>query len=796
MFDKDNYIELNGTPNFNGTSTSGTFTGGGRNYNIVIPCQPNTTYTIQKRNDGDTNRFAFCCSENIPSDEESVVTPILNGIRADADSKITITTAATAKYLITQYYRNAETVLTKQQLLDSIQIEEGTTPTPYEPHISESFPLSLKSRNLFDKNNTNILNAYIGRASGTIANSNGDKCLYISIKPNTTYTISKVLSNRFRIGCTDALPNSGITCTPFSGDKDTSTSYTITSNNSSKYLIIEYYVEPDILTEQQILDSIQIEKVDNLFDINNALNNNLYNQGTSLSLITNGIRATTEAVANYRMGLIKIGETNKLIGKRIRVKANFSSNGNNNGRFYIGYCDASGNNRVSKSDTTTSGSTLSMVVESGSGENICLVLYSNQDATNYTIGNYVDYKNIIMTIDNEDITYEPYYDINLCNISDYKDRIYSQNGEFYLEKKTGKVVLDGSENITQNYNQSMFRAPLDNFIHRIVSPSNLVKSNYYTCRKYTDMYNEILETGLEMGDQGNDYIYIRNKDITSINDFKTWLSTHNTEVQYVLATPTTTEITQENYPTLYSQLLAIQEFLTKYKINKEFLLNYSSLEIIINGEIQNPPSETGIDWSAIGYDGTPQAIKVGYDYAKSIYDSWDNTITSMSSKYNGNREIMIMPLVDTSNVTNMTSCFYSAHSFSIMPSLNTSNVTNMQQTFRECRALQVVPLLDTRKVTTMQNMFANCYSLTTVPLFDTSSINSSTSFSGMFNNCIKLTDESLDNILQMCVNATGYPGTKTLYAMGFINQSVFPVSRIEALPHYQDFIDAGWTIGY
>lgn len=170
-------------------------------------------------------------------------------------------------------------------------------------------------------------------------------------------------------------------------------------------------------------------------------------------------------------------------------------------------------------------------------------------------------------------------DIELCAISDYKDRIYSQNGEFYLRKETGKVVLDGSENITQNYNQSMFRVPLDNFVHRIESPSNLGKSNYYTCRKYTDMYNGTIGTGFEFGNQGADYIYIRNKDITSINDLKTWLSTHNTEVQYVLATPTTTGITQENYPTLYSQLLAIQDFLTKYKINKEFLLDYSSPEI-------------------------------------------------------------------------------------------------------------------------------------------------------------------------------------------------------------------------
>jgi hypothetical protein len=48
---------------------------------------------------------------------------------------------------------------------------------------------------------------------------------------------------------------------------------------------------------------------------------------------------------------------------------------------------------------------------------------------------------------------------------------------------------------------------------------------------------------------------------------------------YPLSTPTTTEITQENYPSLYNALKQIQDYLTAYKINKEFILGYSSPEI-------------------------------------------------------------------------------------------------------------------------------------------------------------------------------------------------------------------------
>lgn len=112
--------------------------------------------------------------------------------------------------------------------------------------------------------------------------------------------------------------------------------------------------------------------------------------------------------------------------------------------------------------------------------------------------------------------------------------------------------------------------------------------------------------------------------------------------------------------------------------------------------------------------------------------------------------------------------------------------------FQDMIYLETVGQLDTSNATIMDNMFNNCRRLEDLPLFDTSKI---TSMTNAFYFCIKLTDESIDNILQMCINATSYSGTKTLTHLGF--HSVYIAkSKIEALPHYQDFIDAGWTIGY
>lgn len=201
-----------------------------------------------------------------------------------------------------------------------------------------------------------------------------------------------------------------------------------------------------------------------------------------------------------------------------------------------------------------------------------------------------------------------------------------------------------------------------------------------------------------------------------------------------------------------------------------------------------------LDWSAIGYNGTPQAIVDGYNYAVEIMNNWDSTKTTFGSNFTSNQKLIIMPLVDSSNITSMVSAFSADYALISMPLLNTENVTSMIECFSYDTALTSVPKFNTKKVKNMQKMFINCYALASVPLFDTSGITGSSSFTYMFSNCNKLTDTSLDNILQMCINATGYTGTKNLSTLGITNTGIYSTSRIQALPHYQDFINAGWTI--
>lgn len=135
--------------------------------------------------------------------------------------------------------------------------------------------------------------------------------------------------------------------------------------------------------------------------------------------------------------------------------------------------------------------------------------------------------------------------------------------------------------------------------------------------------------------------------------------------------------------------------------------------------------------------------------------------------------------------------FYLMRGLVEMPNLDTSAVTDMRNAFQGCTSITEVKNWDFSKVTTCSNMFSECLELVYVPVLNLISVNSMTS---MFMYCTKLSDESLDNILQICINVPAtYSATKTLANVGVRTQD-YPRAKIIELPHYQDFVSAGWSI--
>ncbi len=148
---------------------------------------------------------------------------------------------------------------------------------------------------------------------------------------------------------------------------------------------------------------------------------------------------------------------------------------------------------------------------------------------------------------------------------------------------------------------------------------------------------------------------------------------------------------------------------------------------------------------------------------------------------------------DTSEVTNFAESFRNCNALTTAPNLDTSSGTNFYRAFVDCWALVDAPNWNLSSARELPQMFWACTALQNVPLYSVPNV---TNLGGMFQGIgSNLTETSRDNILQMCISATSYTGTKTLATLGF-NSSMYSAASWQALPHYNDFITAGWSIGY
>ena len=182
-------------------------------------------------------------------------------------------------------------------------------------------------------------------------------------------------------------------------------------------------------------------------------------------------------------------------------------------------------------------------------------------------GTNITFSNLQLELGASKTDYEPYYapqtypinlgNMELCKIGTYEDEIYKDNGKWYKKANIGKVILNGSEEYTLQSNigglgLTRFRlnSTLDNALN--ISSREPIVSNYF--------FNLSNSGGHKKGGGfvASLYLYLYfDYDGVTKSDWTTWLSTHNTTVYYVLATPTITKITDT---TLISQLENIAVF--------------------------------------------------------------------------------------------------------------------------------------------------------------------------------------------------------------------------------------------
>lgn len=145
------------------------------------------------------------------------------------------------------------------------------------------------------------------------------------------------------------------------------------------------------------------------------------------------------------------------------------------------------------------------------------------------------------------------------------------------------------------------------------------------------------------------------------------------------------------------------------------------------------------------------------------------------------------------------SCFH-LKNLPVLQNKDFSGVTYMGNFANSCYILEDIVSFfgenpNTTNCTDFSNAFRACYLLKDLPVFDFSKAKN---LASMFDSILSknnLTDNALNNILLSCCTVgSSYTSTKTLKTLFNATLGREYQARIQSLPAYQQFLDAGWTI--
>lgn len=199
-----------------------------------------------------------------------------------------------------------------------------------------------------------------------------------------------------------------------------------------------------------------------------------------------------------------------------------------------------------------------------------------------TLTNYQPYQENTLNIDlqgNE-----------LCSLpNNVKDELVIENGKAKIIKNVGKAILNGSENWIVS-NKTYYTQLNNKKSNKIFGDNNLISDYFKQTSQMTSTIN--LSTG-EMTESyyssGNLNIFFNyDNGIGGVDNFKTWLSTHNTKVYYELATSTEIDLGEVEITKLFSKDNNITNFehtnmlvgyYTDYTFYKTVLEQYAKIDL-------------------------------------------------------------------------------------------------------------------------------------------------------------------------------------------------------------------------
>lgn len=310
----------------------------------------------------------------------------------------------------------------------------------------------------------------------------------------------------------------------------------------------DYPQEIQTVTGEQVLTT----RGKNLVDATdlNYIYTNAEAASITLTTLPTGIRFDYSRSGNP-VTMFKLMDLTGHEGAVVRMSASFDSTATG---YRLVLSDSTGNDRVTVANTAISGEVISFIVPANLGDRpfLCYMLRKTGNSTS-------DFTDLIVTIDNDDMSYEPYhldtYTINLgttelCKIGDYQDYIYKSGGDWYVHKEIRKVVYDGSETWDQwSYGAAFIRTENNEMINPSSRTNNLVLSDKFIQGASTTaavQWNNFPNNTISIRGGGSFPLLGFKTDIVgNLSDWRTWLSSNNVTTYYVLATATDTQITDQ-----------------------------------------------------------------------------------------------------------------------------------------------------------------------------------------------------------------------------------------------------------
>lgn len=511
------------------TGTGGTYSSAGWSVCSYIEIKPSTDYVLLFPTDYTSYECFY--------DENH---QLISG--GEWKSNTTRKTPANAKYVKFDF---------KSEDINAVMLEEGTVAHKYVPY-GTWLRVDNVGKNLFDKNNANILNAYFTSTTRIITNSVDTRTTYISISGGKLYTISKKAGQRFMIGTTTEVPKNGSTVSNIVREP-TASSITIQTTNDAKYLVVYYYdVKADTLTEQELLDSIQIEQGTEATPYESYIEPKTYFLPLDKKNLFNKDDITPNKWINTANGAIQSNNAWNQ-SKEIKIKAS-----TNYKYFNDTTMDRNGVFELSQYDVNKNWLRTSQIGNTGDkGGN-----FTTLENANYIIFGYrndLGLENIRLY---EGPSSEDHYE--LCSTKDLsvRDEYIVENGYADISKKMGKYIFTGDEDWVKGgtnksgYSRfgcsslkSTIKIPSDdNEVPKIMSNITVANSanNTYRCNN-----------GISVTNIGSIHIYDDKFKEYTVEEFKQWLKDNLAYIEYELAEPYTADMGQVDFPLIDGEITGI-----------------------------------------------------------------------------------------------------------------------------------------------------------------------------------------------------------------------------------------------